>query len=81
VWATLGSGTSASNTSSATTTRNAGSSSAAKHDINVVLPAPGWPANTIDSRARTQARSKPATCGVSMLRSTSSASEANGMPV
>ena len=47
---------SASKTSSATTTRSAGSSSAAVHDISVVLPAPGWPANTIESRACTQAR-------------------------
>ena len=43
--ATLGNGTSASNTSSAITTRNEGSSSAAQHDSIVVLPAPGAPAN------------------------------------
>jgi len=35
-------------TSSATTTRNEGSSSAAQHESIVVLPDPGGPANTID---------------------------------
>jgi hypothetical protein len=49
---------SASKTSSATTTRSAGSSSAAVLDIGLVLPAPGWPANTIESRACTQAGSR-----------------------
>jgi len=49
---------SAPKTSSATTTRSAGSSSAAVHDISVVLPAPGLPANTIESRACTQAGSR-----------------------
>ena len=43
MWATLGSGMSDSNTSSATTTRSAGSSSAAVHDRSVVLPEPGGP--------------------------------------
>ncbi len=51
--ATLASGTSASNTSSAITTRLAGSSSAAQHDSSVVLPDPGAPAKTIESPART----------------------------
>ncbi len=40
---TLGSGKSASNTSSAMTTRNDGSNSAAQHDSMVVLPEPGTP--------------------------------------
>jgi hypothetical protein len=53
---TLGSGMSASKTSSATTTRSAGSSSAVVHDMSVVLQAPGWPANTIEGRACTQGR-------------------------
>ena len=55
--ATLGSGTSASKTSSAMTTRSDGSSSAAQHDSSVVLPEPGAPANTIGQPrpdARTQ---------------------------
>jgi hypothetical protein len=52
---------SASNTSSATTTLSAGSSSAVVHDSSVVLPDPGGPANTIDSRACTQAASTAAT--------------------
>ena len=47
-----------SKTSSATTTRSDGSSSAAVHDSSVVLPDPGGPANTIDSRARTHAASR-----------------------
>jgi hypothetical protein len=72
---------SASKTSSATTTRSPGSSSAAVHDSSVVLPAPGWPANTIESRARTHARRNVATHAVSMPRSTSSSSDANGTPV
>ena len=51
-----GSGTSASNTSSAMTTRSVRSSSAAQHDSSVVLPEPGAPANTIESCDRTHAR-------------------------
>ena len=52
--ATLATGTSASNTSSAVTTRRAGSSSAQQQDSIVVLPEPGAPAKTIESRARTR---------------------------
>ena len=46
----MGSGTSASNTSSAMTIRRDGSSSAAQHESNVVLPEPGAPAMTMESR-------------------------------
>ena len=68
---------SVSNTSSATTTRSDGSSSAVVHDSSVVLPDPGGPANTIDSRARTQAAQEARPPGaVSMSRSTSSSSVA-----
>jgi hypothetical protein len=78
IWATFGTGTSDSNTSSATTTRRPGSSSAVDHDSSVVLPDPGGPANTIESRARTQARRNAATRGLSMSRSTSSPGPGTG---
>ena len=74
-------GTSASNTSSAMTTRLAGSSSAAQHDSSVVLPEPGAPANTIERSARTQAARKRATCRSSMSRATSSSRERKATPV
>ncbi len=48
------------------------------HDNRVVLPDPGGPANTIDSRARTHAASRSATWPLSISRSTSSPSELNG---
>jgi hypothetical protein len=53
----------------------AGSSSAAQQDRRVVFPQPGEPEKTIDSRARTQARRKPATRVSSVSRSTSSSRE------
>ncbi len=61
ICATLASGTSASKTSSAMTTRLAGSSSAAQQDSRVVLPEPGAPANTIERSARTHSARKRAT--------------------
>ena len=69
ICATLGTGMSLSKTSSATTTRRDGSSSAVAHESRVVFPDPGGPANTIDSRARTQAASSRATWWTSRERS------------
>ena len=79
--ATLASGMSASNTSSATTIRSEGSSSAAQQLNMVVLPEPGAPANTMVRRALTQARRKPAAAGVSMALSTSSSRLRKATPV
>jgi len=76
----VGQGMSDSKTSSATTSRRDGSSPAVVHDSRVVLPDPGGPANTIDSRARTQAANRSATWAVNMSRSTSSPSDRNGIP-
>ena len=59
--ATLANGTSASNTSSAITTRSEGSSSAAQQFIRVVLPLPGAPAKTIVRLARNAGGRKRAT--------------------
>ena len=77
--ATFGSGTSASKTSSAMTTRSDGSSSAAQQDSSVVLPEPGRAGE--DDRepgphARPQELGRPARS--SMSRSTSSSSSRNG---
>ncbi|CAB4934011.1 unannotated protein [freshwater metagenome] len=54
------------------TTRRLGSSSAAQHESNVVLPEPGAPAKTMLRRARTQAVRNMATWCVIVEDSTSS---------